>query len=234
MISGRWRWCLWLKDADPAELKASKPVMERLERVRAGRLQSPTASVRDFAKYPTLFTQDRQPATDYLALPEVSSETREYIPITTLPPSVIASNTLQIVPGAPLHYLAILTSAMHMAWMRTVAGRLESRYRYQPAVYNSFPWPDMNAAQRGRITELSQAILDARAAFTNTPLDALYHPDTMPPALLQAHQTLDRAIDRLYRPGGFTSERERIEHLFMLYEKIPAPLGLRMKINAPY
>ena len=124
MISGKWRWCLWLKNADPAELKLSKPVIERIERVRAGRLQSPTASVRDFADYPTLFTQDRQPDTDYLALPEVSSETREYIPIVILPPSVIASNQLRIIPGAPLYYFGLLTSAMHMAWTRTVAGRL--------------------------------------------------------------------------------------------------------------
>ena len=101
MISGQWRWCLWLKDADPSELKASRPIVERLERVRAGRLQSPTASVRELANYPTLFTQDRQPDTDYLAIPEVSSETREYIPIAILPPSVIASSKLQIIPGAP-------------------------------------------------------------------------------------------------------------------------------------
>ena len=139
MISGKWRWCLWLKDANPSELKASKPVVERLERVRAGRLQSPTASVRDYAAYPTLFTQDRQPATDYLAIPEVSSEMREYIPISVLPPTVIASNKLQIIPDAPLHYFGFLTSAMHMAWMRTVAGRLKSDYSYSPSVYNSFP-----------------------------------------------------------------------------------------------
>ena len=229
MISGRWRWCLWLKDADPAELKASKPVMERLERVRAGRLQSPTASVQDFANYPTLFTQDRQPDTDYLAIPEVSSETREYIPIAMLPPSVIASNKLQIVPGAPLHYLGILSSAMHMAWMRTVSGRLKSDYSYSPAVYNSFPWPDMTDAQRDRIAAVSQAVLDARAAFPNAPLDALYNADTMPPALRKAHIALDRAVDRLYRRKSFATERERVEHLFMLYEKIRAPLAAGMK-----
>ena len=229
MISGEWRWCLWLKDADPSELKASKPVVERLERVRAGRLQSPTASVRDYANYPTLFTQDRQPDTDYLAIPEVSSETREYIPLAILPPDVIASNKLQIVPGAPLYYFGLLTSAMHMAWMRTVAGRLESRYSYAPAVYNSFPWPNMTDAQRDRISELSQAILDARTRFPDSPLDALYDPDTMPPALRRAHRALDRAVDRLYRRTGFASERERVEHLFMLYERMRAPLEAAAK-----
>ncbi len=235
MISGRWRWCLWLKDADPSELKASKPLVERLERVRAGRLQSPTASVRDYAKYPTLFTQDRQPDTDYLAVPEVSSETREYVPIVILPTDVIASNQLRIIAGAPLHYFGLLTSAMHMAWMRTVAGRLKSDYRYAPAVYNSFPWPDMTDVQRARITELSQAVLDARAAFPNAPLDALYNADTMPPDVRRAHQALDRAVDRLYRRKGFATERERVEHLFMLYEKMRAPLeaGMRGKSRRP-
>ncbi|MCY3831086.1 MAG: hypothetical protein OXF89_18320 [Rhodospirillaceae bacterium] len=228
LISGKWRWCLWLKDADPAKLKASKSVMERLERVRAGRLQSPTASVRDFAKYPTLFTQDRQPDTDYLALPEVSSETREYIPIAMLPPSVVASNKLQIIPGAPLHYFGLLTSTMHMAWMRTVSGRLKSDYSYSPSVYNSFPWPDITDAQRKRIAALSQAVLDARAGFPDSPLDALYDPDAMPPVLRRAHQALDRAVDRLYRRKVFATERERVEHLFALYEKMRAPLAAEM------
>ena len=229
MISGKWRWCLWLKDADPSELKASRPVVERLERVRAGRLQSQTASVRDYAGYPTLFTQDRQPDTDYLAIPEVSSETREYIPISVLPPSVIASNKLQIVPGAPLHYFGLLTSAMHMAWMRTVAGRLKSDYSYSPSVYNSFPWPEMTDVQRKRIEALSQAVLDTRALFPGSTLDVLYDADTMPPALRRAHRTLDRAVDRLYRPTPFASERERVEHLFMIYENMRAPLEAGMR-----
>jgi len=229
MISGQWRWCLWLKDADPSELKASKPIVERLERVRAGRLQSPTASVREFANYPTLFTQDRQPDTDYLAVPEVSSETREYIPIAVLPPSVIASSKLQIIPDAPLHYFGLLTSAIHMAWMRTVTGRLESRYSYSPSVYNSFPWPEMTDTQRSRIEVLSQGVLDARAMFPDSPLDVLYDSDAMPPALRTAHRNLDRAVDRLYRRSGFASERERVEHLFILYEKIRAPLAPKMR-----
>ena len=229
MISGKWRWCLWLKDADPSELKASKPVVERLDRVRAGRLQSPTASVQDYADYPTLFTQDRQPETEYLAMPEVSSEMREYIPISVLSPTAIASNKLQIIPSAPLHYFGLLTSAMHMAWMRTVAGRLKSDYSYSPSVYNSFPWPDMTDMQRNRIEALSQAILHARASFPASPLDTLYDADTMPPALRRAHRNLDRAVDRLYRATPFASERERVEHLFALYEKMRAPLEAGMR-----
>ena len=231
LISGQWRWCLWLKDANPSEVKESKAIIERLERVRSGRLKSPTASVRTYAKYPTLFTQDRQPDTGYLAIPEVSSETREYIPIDMLPPTVIASNQLRIIPGAPLYYFGILTSAMHMAWLSHVGGRLESRYRYEPAVYNSFPWPEMTDVQRNQIQGLSQMILDARDLFSDSSLDVLYGTDTMPPALRKAHITLDKTVDRLYRAKGFASERERIEYLFMLYEKMRAPLAAMMRRN---
>ncbi|MGE0658287.1 MAG: class I SAM-dependent DNA methyltransferase [Reyranellaceae bacterium] len=224
LISGQWRWCLWLKDADPAELRQSAAVQERLDRVRAGRLKSPTPSVKEYAKYPTLFTQDRQPSEPYLAIPEVSSETREYIPMAVLKPDVIASNKLQIIVGAPILYFGILTSAMHMGWMRTVAGRLESRYSYAPAVYNSFPWPELTPSKETQITALAQAVLDARARFPHLSLDDLYDPDAMPPPLRRAHENLDRAVDRLYRRSGFRFERERVEHLFQLFEKEAAPL----------
>lgn len=228
LISGQWRWCLWLKDADPAELRRSAAVQERLDRVRAGRLKSPTPSVQQYAKYPTLFTQDRQPSEPYLAVPEVSSETREYIPMAVLQPDVIASNKLQIILGAPVLYFGILTSAMHMGWMRTVAGRLESRYSYAPAVYNSFPWPELTPAKEAQITALAQAVLDARAGFPHLTLDDLYDPDAMPPVLRRAHESLDRAVDRLYRRSGFRFERERVEHLFQLFEKEAAPLDSTM------
>lgn len=224
MISGQWRWCLWLKDADPKEVRTSKPIQVRLERVRKGRLQSPTPSVQAFARYPTLFTQDRQPSVRYLGVPEVSSETREYIPIDYLPPKVIASNKLQIIPDAPMIYFALLTSAMHMAWMRTVAGRLESRYSYAPAVYNSFPWPEMTDQQRATVEGLARAVFDARESFSDNSLDDLYDADAMPPALRKAHDALDRAVDRLYRRTGFRFERERVEHLFDLFDRAAAPL----------
>jgi hypothetical protein len=224
LISGQWRWCLWLKDADPAELRRSAAVQERLDRVRAGRLKSPTPSVQQFAKYPTLFTQDRQPSEPYLAVPEVSSETREYIPMAVLQPDVIASNKLQIIVGAPLLYFGILTSAMHMGWMRTVGGRLKSDYSYSPSIYNSFPWPEMTPAKAQQIEGLAQAVLDARAGFQNLTLEDLYDRDSMPPVLRRAHEALDRAVDRLYRRSGFRFERERVEHLFQLFEKEAAPL----------
>ena len=229
LISGGWRWCLWLKDADPKEIRASKPVGERLERVRTGRLKSPTPSVQEYAKYPTLFTQDRQPDSAYLALPEVSSETREYIPMAVLPATVIASNKLQIITDAPLYYFGILTSAMHMAWMRTVGGRLKSDYSYSPSIYNSFPWPMMTAKQQASIETLAQAVLDARASFQDTELDVLYDQDSMPPILRKAHIALDKAVDKLYRRKGFAFERERVEHLFELYEKNAAPMAAKPK-----
>ena len=225
LISGEYRWCLWLKNADPAELRRSPAIMERLERVRKGREQSPTKSVREFARFPTLFTQDRQPDVPYLAVPEVSSETREYIPMVMLEPTVIGSNKLLLMPGADLVYLGVLTSAMHMAWMRTVAGRLKSDYSYAPSVYNSFPWPTMTATQRANVAELAQGVLDARAQFPANNLDALYDPDAMPPKLRRAHHALDRAVDRLYRRAPFAFERERVEYLFGLYEAAAAPLA---------
>lgn len=229
LISGNWRWCLWLKDADPTEIKTSKPIQERLERVRKGRLQSPTPSVQEYAKYPTLFTQDRQPDSDYLAVPEVSSETREYIPMAVLPATVIASNKLQIITDAPLYYFGILTSAMHMAWMRTVGGRLKSDYSYSPSIYNSFPWPKMAPKQQANIETLAQTVLDARASFKDTELDVLYDHDSMPPKLRKAHVALDKAVDQLYRRKDFAFERERVEHLFELYEKSAAPMAAQKK-----
>lgn len=240
LISGNWRWCLWLKDADPAELRAIPAIQERLKRVREARLESPTPSVAAYAKYPTLFTQDRQPDVAYLGLPEVSSETREYIPMAVLPPKVIASNKLQIIVGAPLLYFGILTSAMHMAWMRTVTGRMKSDYSYAPAVYNSFPWPELTDSKVKTIEDLAQGVLDARAFFPNMSLEVLYDADNMPPKLRKAHEKLDRAVDRLYRRSGFRFERERVEHLFQLFETATAPLDtskaktrrLRKKVTA--
>jgi hypothetical protein len=185
--------------------------------------------VQKFSKYPTLFTQDRQPNSSYLALPEVSSETREYIPMAVLSETVIASNKLQIITDAPLYYFGILTSAMHMAWMRTVGGRLKSDYSYSPSIYNSFPWPTMTQAQKASIETLAQDVLDARLSFEDTELDILYDQDSMPPVLRKAHTVLDKAVDKLYRRKGFEFERERVEHLFDMYEKIIVPLATPVK-----
>ncbi len=223
-ISGDWRWCLWLKDVAPAELRTSVELRERLARVKSGRLQSPTSSVRKFANMPTLFTQDRQPSVAYICLPEVSSQNRDYIPIGFLTSDVIASNKLQIIPNGDLFLFGILTSWMHMAWMRTVSGRLKSDYSYAPTVYNTFPWPDASPAQRAKIETLAQAVLDVRNSHPTSSLADLYDPDTMPANLRKAHNALDIAVDRLYRAAPFASDRDRVEHLFGRYEALVNPL----------
>ncbi len=230
LISGDWRWCLWLKDANPSEIAQSAEVRKRLNRVRDGRLKSPTPSVRAFAQFPSLFTQDRQPSQDYLAIPEVSSESREYIPLALLSKDVIASNKLQIIPGADLFYFGLLTSAMHMAWVRTVAGRLKSDFSYSPSVYNSFAWPNVTDVQRSAVERAAQAILDARESHAGSTLEVLYDRETMPPNLRRAHRQLDAVVDKLYRKGGFRTERERVEFLFEEFEKASVPLAPVAKV----
>ncbi len=220
LISNNWRYCLWLKDAPLADYDCSE-VIERLKRIKQGRLASPTESVRQWAEFPTLFTQDRQPGEGYLAIPEVSSENREYIPMAFLGADVIASNKLMIMPGATLEDFALLTSRMHMSWMRAVAGRLESRYSYSPAVYFSFPMPSVDL---NHLEPYAQAVLDARNTNSGATLETLYDPDLMPPNLKEAHLALDRRVDRLYRNDGFGSDRERVEHLFALHETKEVPL----------
>lgn len=224
LISGEWRWCLWLKNATPAELKSSPEIRERLARVKNGRLKSPTDSVREFAATPWVFTQDRQPASSYLAVPEVSSETREYIPICVLDENVIGSNKLLILPKPELWIMAVLTSAMHMGWMRTVAGRLESRYSYSPNVYNSFPWPVVGDGEKAKLEASAKAIMAARQSHSPATLEDMYDAGGMPVELRKAHKANDRLVDRLYRKESFATERERVEHLFNLFQMRAAPL----------
>ena len=226
LISGEHRWCLWLKNADPGELRRADTLKPHLDRVRYWRTHvSPTPSVNDMGRYPTLFTQDRQPQVTYLGLPEVSSENREYIPIAYCTPDIVASNKLQIVESAPMWIFGLITSAMHMGWMRTVTGRLKSDYSYSPAVYNSFPFPKLTKKKRQRIADAAQSILDARRQFPKSTLEDLYDRDSMPPELRDAHERLDRLVDSLYRKKRFRFERERVEHLFELLTQREAPLS---------
>jgi hypothetical protein len=200
--------------------------MERVQRVRDFRASSKAESTRRYAKFPTVFRQIAQPQSDYLAVPEVSSENRPYIPIAFVSQKVICSNTVQFVPDATSYHFGILTSAMHMAWVKQVCGRLESRYRYSNSlVYNNFPWPEApNAKQRAAVEAVAQGVLDARKKFPDSTLADLYDPLAMPPALVKAHAELDRAVDLCYRPQPFQNDRQRVEHLFALYEKLTAPL----------
>ena len=171
------------------------------------------------------------PAAPFLVLPEVSSERREYVPIGWLKPPVIPSNLVRVLRDATLADFALLTSAMHMAWLRHIGGRLESRYRYSiGVVYNAFPTPPgfkSENANMSALEPLAQAVLDARAAHQDATLAEIYDPDLMPPNLRRAHHALDRAVDRLYRRARFTSERERVEYLFALYERMQAPLAAK-------
>lgn len=226
------RFCLWLKQIQPNELKELKSIQFRIEKVKESRLKSPTPSVREFAKYPTLFTQDRQPETNYLAIPEVSSENRVYIPIGFLSADIICSNKLQIIPSATLFIYGILQSLMHMVWTKHVCGRLESRISYSPAVYNNFPFPQNPTDKQVKAIETAaQKVLDARLEFPKSSLADLYDPLTMPPLLTKAHNELDKAVDLAYRSQPFTSEAKRMEFLFELYEKYTADLFTKEKVK---
>jgi hypothetical protein len=228
-LNGEQRFCLWLADATPFELRALPKVMERVELVREFRAASKAESTRNYAKFATRFRQIAQPNTDYLAMPEVSSESRPFIPIAFISKEVICSNTVQFIPSATHFHFGVLSSTMHMAWMRQICGRLESRYRYSNSlVYNNFPWPSPTPEQRERVEEKAKAVLAAREPHLPPrgfgTLADLYDPLSMPPALAKAHAELDRAVEKCYRPEPFQSDRERVEYLFALYEKLTAPL----------
>ena len=225
-LHGSRRWILRL-DGAPASLIRSNPdLRERVRAVRDFRADSRSKPTRALADTPLLYHVNVIPEAPFLVIPEVSSERREYVPIGWLEPPAIPSNLVRVLENASLPTFALLTSAMHMAWMRTVAGRLESRYRYSiGVVYNTFPVPTTTKRQRDRLTELAQAVLDARGRHESATLAELYDPDVMPAALRRAHAALDRYVDRLYRPRvGFESERERVEHLLACYEQLVAPL----------
>ena len=227
-LQGKERWILGLHDASPDVLAALPNIRERIAAVRAYRRKSNRTSTQNLASTPVLWQVNVIPKTPFLVLPEVSSERREYIPVGWLRPPAIPSNKLRLLPNATLADFALLTSSMHMAWMRTVTGRMKSDYMYSVGVvYNTFPTPpgfDSEEADLSALEPLAQAVLDARAAYPTSTLANLYDPDQMPPDLRKAHQALDRAVDRLYRKARFTSERERVEYLFALYEKMRAPL----------
>lgn len=199
-INGKERWCLWLKGASPSEIKGSKMLHEKVEAVRQFRLASRAKTTNGYAKVPHLFAQITQPDNvNYLIVPRVSSERRRYAPIGFMDASVISSDAVQIVPNATLYHFGVLTSNVHMAWTRAVCGRLKSDYRYsKELVYNTFPWPTPTDAQKSKIEQTAQAILDARALYPDSSLADLYDETTMPPELRKAHQQNDRAVMQAY------------------------------------
>jgi len=233
------RWVLWLGECPPQELRAMPKVLERVEQVRAFRLASKSAPTRKLAETPTRFHVEHMPDENYLVVPKVSSERRTYLPIGVESPSTICSDLVQLVVGATLFHLGVISSAMHMAWVRYVAGRLESRYRYSnQIVYNNFPWPrDPPDAQKQAVAQAAQAVLDARAKFPGASLADLYDPLAMPPELRRAHQDLDRAVDAAYGRKKFAADAERVAFLFELYRQytslLPAAPPAKRRSRSP-
>ncbi|MEN1957045.1 class I SAM-dependent DNA methyltransferase [Luteimonas changyuni] len=230
-INGIERYCLWLNDATPQELKSLPEVMKRVENVRQSRLASKAPSTREYAKYPTRFRQISQPSSDYLAVPEVSSERRVYLPIAFLGADVICSNKIQFVPDASPYHFGVLSSAMHVAWVRAVCGRLKSDFSYSNTiVYNNFPWPNVvEEKHRAAINIAAGGVLDARASFLGSTLADLYDPLTMPAALVRAHQQLDKAVDVGYlaaekaagrKTPKLGTDAERVAFLFERHQQL--------------
>ena len=225
-LQGGERWILALQDASPTDLRAMPQIVERMQAVRAFRAKSKRKSTLAIADYPTQYNVNVVPTTPFLVIPKVSSERREYVPIGWLGPPVIPSDLVFIIENVNKSLFALLTSAMHMAWLRHIGGRLESRYRYSIGlVYNTFPVPPAPTERLQRLEPYADAVLAARAAHPDATLADLYDPDLMPVELRRAHRALDDAVDRLYRRSSFSSDRERVEHLLGLYEKMMVPLA---------
>jgi type I restriction-modification system DNA methylase subunit len=232
-INSKERWCLWLKDISPTDLKNLPHVMQLINKVKVFRLNSTKAATRKKAEMPFLFDEIRYTQGNYLIIPLVSSENRRYIPIGFITDGSIPSNLCSYILTDSHFHFGVLTSGMHMAWVRTVCGRLESRIRYSNTiVYNNYPWPENPTEKQIRaIEEAAQKVLDARLQFPNSSLADLYDPLTMPPALVKAHNELDKAVDLAYRPQPYTTEANRMEFLFGLYEKYTADLFTKEKVK---
>jgi hypothetical protein len=233
-LNGYERWCLWLGDCPPSELRAMPEAIKRIQAVKASRLASKSAPTRKLADRPTRFHVENMPESTYLVLPETSSERRLFIPFGFENPETLCSNAVKMAPNASLLHFGVLSSTMHNTWVRATCGRLESRYRYsKDIVYNNYPWPGfagepLSDKHRTAIEQAAQCMLDARAQFAGSSLADLYDPLTMPPALLKAHQKLDTAVDAAYQPSGgkkaYVSDTERVAFLFELYQRITSLL----------
>lgn len=221
-INNKMRWCLWLVGANPHELKQCPTVIKRIEKVREFRANSVAAGTRKFASTPTLFCQIAQPDSDYIIVPKVSSERRRYIPMGFMSKDIIASDLVFLIPNAGIYHFGVLTSNIHMAWMRAVCGRLKSDYRYsKDIVYNNFPWPTPTEEQKAKIEQTAQGILDARALYPDSSLADLYDEVTMPVELRRAHQANDRAVMAAYGfPVRTTTESNCVAELMRMYQRL--------------
>jgi len=229
-LNNETRWCLWLLDITPHELRKLPEISRRVQAVKQLRVASNRPTTRELAAFPTLFGENRQPTSHYVLVPRHSSENRAYIPCGFFDANHIAADSCLAIPNATLYHFGILTSNMHMSWVRYTCGRLKSDYRYSASiVYNNFPWPEPSDTQHQKIEDAAQAVLDARAQFPQSSLADLYDPLTMPPALVKAHQALDRAVDACYRKAAFTNDAQRVELLFERYQQLTCLLPTEKK-----
>lgn len=231
-LNGEKRWCLWLVDVEPSELKSMPEVLKRVDLVKKFRLDSKAPSTQKFAATPTLFRDRNQPES-FIVVPRVTSENRQFIPMGFFDKNSIVSDTCMSIPNGTLYHFGILMSTMHMAWVKSICGRLESRFRYsKDIVYNNFPWAENPSEKQIKSIEtLAQKVLDVRLEFPKSSLSDLYDPLAMPPKLAKAHQELDKAVDLAYRPQPFTNEANRMVFLFELYEKYTADLFTTEKVK---
>jgi hypothetical protein len=222
-INNKKRWCLWLVNVSPAELRQMPEVMKRVNLCKQDRLNSTDEGRRKLALTPSLFREQISSDENFIVVPQVSSEKRNYIPIGFLPPEVITSNLVCLIPNATLYHFGVLISNIHMAWVRTVCGRLKSDYRYsKDIVYNNFPWPTLTDIQKQAIEQAAQGVLDARALYPESSLADLYDPLAMPPELVKAHNALDRAVKAAYGGKSFATEAERVADLMERYQVLVA------------
>jgi len=225
-LNGQNRWCLWLKNCNPSEIAELAEVVNRVDKVKSMRAASSRQATQRLAQFPTLFGEDRQPDSSYLLIPRHSSENRKYIPLGFFHSDFIASDSCLFVENASLYHFGVMMSLMHMTWVKHICGRIKSDFRYSnEMVYNNFPWPESpSEKQMGSIEEKAQAVLNERLKFPSSSLADLYNTLTMPPALVKAHNALDKAVDLAYRSQPFVSEAKRMEFLFELYKKYTADL----------
>ena len=221
-INGYYRYCLWLGDCSPKELRSMPECLKRVDAVRKFRLESTSLGTQKLAEKPTRFHVENMPKSNYIIVPEVSSERRRYIPLGFMSPEVFSSNLVKLIPNATLFHFGVLTSNVHMAWVRTVCGRMKSDYRYsKDIVYNNFPWCKPTPEQKAAIEQTAQAILDARSLYPDCSLADLYDELTMPSELRKAHQANDRAVMKAY---GFDvktmTESGCVAELMKIYKRL--------------
>jgi len=225
-INSKVKWCFWLKDITPVEISKSTILKERVVNIREFRIQSSRSKTNEMAQYPYLFGEQRQPVSSFLLIPKVSSENRQYIPIGYMTKDDIITDKVFALPNATLYQFGVLNSIMHMTWVKYTCGRLKSDISYSnTVVYNNYPWPEGSSEkQKEAINKAAQKVLDVRLEFEHSTLGQLYNKLTMPPALVKAHNELDKVVDLAYRPQPFTSDANRMEFLFELYERYTAGL----------